>query len=82
MNVVGLINGSVAEISADEWAYIIYEADRRGCDYATVYQDEIDSRRQLDSDPFTMDELTALAESSQSNACCRVMKNALSSNME
>lgn len=62
-----LTSNRMVQLSADMRAYLKDEADRRGVDVATVYEEEMTSRRQFSQDPFTLDELRLLAATSRPN---------------
>jgi len=59
-----LTDNQMVKLSPDMRAYLRYESDRRGVDIATVYEEEMVSRRQFNKNPLTLDELKRLAATS------------------
>jgi hypothetical protein len=59
-----LTSGPASSLSADMCEYLEYEAKRRGVSTDTVLAEEMAARKLFDEEPFTADELEALAATS------------------
>ena len=60
-----LTSDKMVTLSADMRAYLEYEAKRRGIDIAVVYEEEIANRKLFNQEPFSINELKALATGSR-----------------